>query len=247
MPNRCLNADGQLCTFPSLHLFFFYHTNQTAHAAHGWRNNYLETCLTCRRTYEDLGDCWRFIFRPSQRRILTYLEQTNWQCRKATSDLHGWSEPVRSKARVLSLPGVHPSSGEGGRGGWFVTGRAVHFSFAVYYTYVMPVSGWDLAKLWMKSSQVCVWDLAKLWMRSSQVVRASDSQCRSRNCPGFDPSILRHSGIWGAADEIVLNIVHKKRKNPKYPPFVMPVNKRSFSICFQNLSQIQNGCYGGWD
>ncbi len=27
-----------------------------------------------------------------------------------------------------------------------------------------------------------------------RVVRASDSQCRSRNCPGFDPSILRHSG-----------------------------------------------------
>jgi hypothetical protein len=34
----------------------------------------------------------------------------------------------------------------------------------------------------------------------------------SRNCPGFDPSILRHSGIWGAADETVLNIVHKKKK-----------------------------------
>jgi hypothetical protein len=32
-------------------------------------------------------------------------------------------------------------------------------------------------------------------MRSGRVVRASDSQCRSRNCPGFDPSILRHSGI----------------------------------------------------
>jgi hypothetical protein len=28
-----------------------------------------------------------------------------------------------------------------------------------------------------------------------KLVRASDSQCRSRNCPGFDPSILRHSGI----------------------------------------------------
>ncbi len=49
-------------------------------------------------------------------------------------------------------------------------------------------------------------------MRSSQVVRASDSQCRSRNCPGFDPSILRHSGIWGAADEAVLNIVPKQKK-----------------------------------
>ncbi len=39
---------------------------------------------------------------------------------------------------------------------------------------------------WMRSSPV-------MWMRSSRVVRASDRQCRSRNCPGFDPSILRHS------------------------------------------------------
>ncbi len=28
-------------------------------------------------------------------------------------------------------------------------------------------------------------------------VRASDSQYRSRNSPGFHTSILRHSGIWG--------------------------------------------------
>ncbi len=45
----------------------------------------------------------------------------------------------------------------------------------------------------------------------SRVVRASDSQCCVRT---VDPSILRHSGIWGAADEAVLNIVHKN-KNPK--------------------------------
>jgi hypothetical protein len=44
-------------------------------------------------------------------------------------------------------------------------------------------------------------------MRSSRIVIASDSQCRSRNCPGFDTSILRHSEIWGAADEAVLNKV----------------------------------------
>jgi hypothetical protein len=43
------------------------------------------------------------------------------------------------------------------------------------------------ALLELNSVQLC-W-----WMRSSRVVRASDSQCRSRNCPGFDPSILRHS------------------------------------------------------
>ena len=57
------------------------------------------------------------------------------------------------------------------------------------------VGGWDLAE--------CGWDLAELWMRSSRVVRASDSQCRSRNCP---------CGIW------VLNIVHN-RKNHKKSPF----------------------------
>ncbi len=49
-----------------------------------------------------------------------------------------------------------------------------------------------------------------LRMRSSLVVRASDCQCTSCNGPGFDPSIRRHSGIWGAADEAVLNIVWKK-------------------------------------
>jgi hypothetical protein len=42
---------------------------------------------------------------------------------------------------------------------------------------------------WMRCS--------RMWMRCSGVARASDSLCRSRNCPGFDPSILRHSGIWG--------------------------------------------------
>ncbi len=54
-----------------------------------------------------------------------------------------------------------------------------------------------------------------LWMRSGREVRASDNQCRSRNFPGFDPSILRHSGIWGATDEAVLNKVLKK-----IPPFL---------------------------
>jgi hypothetical protein len=35
----------------------------------------------------------------------------------------------------------------------------------------------------------------------------------------FIPSIRRHSGIWGAADEAVLNIVGKKLKIPKNSPF----------------------------
>ncbi len=50
------------------------------------------------------------------------------------------------------------------------------------------------------------------WMRSSWlswVIRASGP---IRNSPGFYPSILRHSGIWGAADEAVLNSVSKNKK-----------------------------------
>ncbi len=59
--------------------------------------------------------------------------------------------------------------------------------------------------------------LLLLRMRSSLVVRASDCQCTSCNGPGFDPCIRRHSGIWGAADETVLNIVrtNKRKKSPK--------------------------------
>ncbi len=49
-------------------------------------------------------------------------------------------------------------------------------------------------------------------MRSSRVVRASGCQGQSRNSPGFDPSILRHNGILGAADEAVLNNVHEKEE-----------------------------------
>ncbi len=56
-------------------------------------------------------------------------------------------------------------------------------------------------------------------MRSTRVFRASGCRCQSRNCPRFDPSILRHSGILGAADEAALNNIHKKRKNPKESPF----------------------------
>ncbi len=53
-------------------------------------------------------------------------------------------------------------------------------------------------------------------MRSSLVVRASDCQCTSCNGPGFNPSIRRHSGIWGAADEAVLSKVRKKNPPKKY-------------------------------
>ncbi len=54
-------------------------------------------------------------------------------------------------------------------------------------------------------------------MRSSRVVRASDWQCQSRNSPGSVLSILRHSGIWGAADEAGLKNVHNKKMSKNHP------------------------------
>ncbi len=53
----------------------------------------------------------------------------------------------------------------------------------------------------MRSSQVLI--------RSSPLVRASNIQIKSRNRPGFDPSILLHSGILEVADKTVLNKVLK--------------------------------------
>jgi hypothetical protein len=44
-------------------------------------------------------------------------------------------------------------------------------------------------------------------MRSSRMVSASARQCQSHNSPVFDPSILRHSRVLGAADETVFNTV----------------------------------------
>ncbi len=61
------------------------------------------------------------------------------------------------------------------------------------------------------------WDLALLWMRSSQLIRAADYQCHS---PGFDPSILWHSGIWGAEDEQYgywITYIKLTKKFKKYP------------------------------
>jgi hypothetical protein len=57
--------------------------------------------------------------------------------------------------------------------------------------------------------------IAECGEKYSQVIRASDSQCRSRNCSGFDPSILRPAESEGrAADEALLNKELKNKKNP---------------------------------
>ncbi len=74
-------------------------------------------------------------------------------------------------------------------------------------------------------------------MRSSLVVRASDCQCTSCTGPGFDPSIRRHSGIWGAADEAVLHIVRKiKTKNPSQKISIS--YKKSYRYRYRGLKNI---------
>jgi hypothetical protein len=58
------------------------------------------------------------------------------------------------------------------------------------------------------------------------MVRASGCQCQSGNSPGLDPSILRHSGIWRAADEAVLNIAHKNKNKIKINKTLFRLNTR---------------------
>ncbi len=96
-----------------------------------------------------------------------------------------------------------------------------HTSAAVVHIFMRMRSsrdcGWDQAETVVEIKPKLWWDLTELWMRSCRVVRASGCQCRSRNSPGFDPSILRHSGIRGATDGLVLNTVHRREKNQKNP------------------------------
>ncbi len=65
------------------------------------------------------------------------------------------------------------------------------------------------------------------------------------NGPGFDPSIRRHSGIWGAPDEALLNIVRKKayyvKKARLFPTFFLQlVYIRSWNRN-RNLSKVGTG------
>ncbi len=65
----------------------------------------------------------------------------------------------------------------------------------------------------MRSSWVCGRDLADWgWDLASRVI----IECLTANAE-VNPSILRHSGIWGTADEAVLNKV--LRKSTKIPLF----------------------------
>jgi hypothetical protein len=80
----------------------------------------------------------------------------------------------------------------------------------------------------------------KIRMRSSLVIRASDCQCTSCIGPGFNPSIRRHSRIWGAADEAVFNIVRKKEKKNSPPKTKKSVRKPPAIIRTQVLIEIRS-------
>ncbi len=71
---------------------------------------------------------------------------------------------------------------------------------------ILPGCRWDLAE--------CGCDVTELWTRSSLVVRESDChyRFRRRNSPGFNPNILRHSTIWRAKQEAMLNIVRTRNQ-----------------------------------
>jgi hypothetical protein len=70
------------------------------------------------------------------------------------------------------------------------------------------------------------------WMRSSRVVRASDIQCRSRNCPGFDPSILRSDTVESEGRQMKQYLISDKKKNLKKSPIkVYSYSLLSFGKC----------------
>ncbi len=79
-------------------------------------------------------------------------------------------------------------------------------------------------------------------MRSSQVVRASNCKCQSRKSFEFNLSILRHSGILGAADEAVLNETQNmfylcadmERAQLSFANKVPPKKKRKSRTAFTN-------------
>ncbi len=105
---------------------------------------------------------------------------------------------------------------------------------------------------WMRSSRV--WrSSCRSWMRSSREVTASGCQCQSCNSPGIDLSILRHNGIWEAADAVaVLKKVHPKaQKNslmiyPKRWAFsAWPAWCACPAAC--QLPRLQMTLLGPWD
>ncbi len=76
------------------------------------------------------------------------------------------------------------------------------------------------------------------WMRSNRTVREYDCYRQSRNSPGFHPSILRHSEIWGAKDEAVLNNIH----STLYPTQLCTTSLYFLYFSLFTISPIQCTC-----
>jgi hypothetical protein len=90
------------------------------------------------------------------------------------------------------------------------------------FGFVLQKSGilYLLSSSFSLQTQLNHYQITILKPAKNRVVRASDSQCATYNYLGFDPSILRHSGIWGAADEAVLQKLQKNPKLTPHPPVV---------------------------
>jgi hypothetical protein len=102
-----------------------------------------------------------------------------------------WEDELLLLGRWMAALGKTDYTSGGKKICWVVSWIFVHgkmWTELVMIGWYLADNGWYVAD--------CGWDLAELWKRSSRAVRASDC----RNCPGFDPSILRHSEIWGAAE-----------------------------------------------
>jgi hypothetical protein len=68
-------------------------------------------------------------------------------------------------------------------------------SDSAFFVLDAPFENQQSNKQQIKDRNMALFIILILGMRTSLVVRASDCQCTSCNGPGFDPSILRHSGI----------------------------------------------------
>jgi len=78
------------------------------------------------------------------------------------------------------------------------------------------------------------------WMRSSGVVRVSDSQCRGRNCPGFDPSIPASSDTvqseWRQMKHCWISYIKRKKQYSK----LVTVQVRLLPHCIGGFKRVYN-------
>jgi hypothetical protein len=97
--------------------------------------------------------------RPLLRPRYVNFSQHFWNPSRKTVPLicqNGWSRPTspkrsRSESRTLRKIGL------------------IGQLMTIYKKSLLDIErGWDLAKLWMRSSWVCGWNLAERWMRSSR-------------------------------------------------------------------------------